>query len=45
MDNFGPMNQVYVTFFDESDHPVRSVVEVARLLKDALVEIEFIAVK
>lgn len=42
MDQFGEMNQVYGTFF-EKDCPARSAVEVARLPKDALVEIEAIA--
>ena len=43
MNNFGAMNEVYKTFFT-SDYPARSAVEVARLPKDALVEIECIAV-
>ena len=37
------MNGVYATFF-AGDYPARSAVEVARLPKDALVEIECIAV-
>jgi 2-iminobutanoate/2-iminopropanoate deaminase len=37
------MNQVYATFFTE-DPPARATVEVARLPKDARVEIEAIAV-
>lgn len=45
MENFGAMNAVYATFFPEGDCPVRSAVEVARLPKDALVEIEAIAVR
>lgn len=45
MNNFGAMNEVYATFFGESGYPARSAVEVARLPKDALVEIEVIAVK
>ena len=45
MNNFGAMNEVYATFFTEGSHPARSAVEVARLPKDALVEIEVIAVK
>ena len=43
MNNFGAMNEVYATFFDGA-YPARSAVEVARLPKDALVEIEVIAV-
>ena len=44
MNNFGAMNEVYATFFTEGQYPSRSAVEVARLPKDALVEIEVIAV-
>lgn len=44
MNDFGAMNQVYAAFF-EKDPPARSAVEVARLPKDALVEIEAIAVR
>ncbi len=43
MNNFAAMNGVYATFF-EGECPARSAVEVARLPKDALVEIECIAV-
>ncbi|WP_432406182.1 RidA family protein [Wukongibacter sp. M2B1] len=42
MNNFAKMNEVYKEFFTES-YPSRSAVEVARLPKDALVEIEVIA--
>ena len=45
MNNFAAMNEVYATFFGEGGYPARSAVEVARLPKDALVEIEVIAVK
>ena len=45
MNNFGAMNEVYATFFTEGSYPARSAVEIARLPKDALVEIEVIAVK
>lgn len=41
MNNFAAMNEVYATFF--TSFPARSAVEVARLPKDALVEIEVIA--
>ena len=43
MNNFAAMNGVYAAFF-EGACPARSAVEVARLPKDALVEIECIAV-
>lgn len=43
MENFSAMNGVYASFF-EHDCPARSAVQVARLPKDALVEIECIAV-
>lgn len=42
MNNFAAMNGVYKEFFT-GDYPSRSAVEVARLPKDALVEIEVIA--
>lgn len=42
MDDFGKMNAVYAEFFTENC-PARSAVEVARLPKDALVEIEAVA--
>lgn len=45
MNNFAAMNGVYAEFFSEGNYPARSAVEVARLPKDALVEIEVIAVK
>lgn len=43
MNDFAKMNEVYGTFFKEGAYPSRSAVEVARLPKDALVEIEVIA--
>ncbi|MDY3618243.1 RidA family protein [Agathobaculum sp.] len=43
MNDFAAMNEVYATFFGEGGFPARSAVEVARLPKDALVEIEVIA--
>ena len=43
MNHFGAMNEVYASFFTEGCFPARSAVEVARLPKDALVEIEVIA--
>lgn len=44
MDDFGAVNEVYGEFFN-SHKPARSCVEVARLPKDAVVEIEAIAIK
>lgn len=43
MNDFAAMNAVYATFFQEGNCPARSAVEVARLPKDALVEIEAVA--
>ncbi len=45
MENFAAMNGVYATFFTEGNYPCRSAVQVARLPKDALVEIEVMAVR
>ncbi len=45
MNNFAAMNEVYAQFFAGTDFPARAAVEVARLPKDALVEIEAIAIK
>lgn len=45
MNNFAQMNEVYGEFFTEGNYPSRSAVEVARLPKDALVEIEAIAIR
>jgi 2-iminobutanoate/2-iminopropanoate deaminase len=42
MDNFAAMNEVYGKYFIK-DFPARSTVQVARLPKDALVEIEVVA--
>ena len=44
MADFAAINAIYGAFFGE-DKPARSCVEVSRLPKDGLVEIEFIAVK
>lgn len=43
MNDFGKINDIYKEFFT-SDFPARSCVEVARLPKDVLIEIEAIAV-
>jgi 2-iminobutanoate/2-iminopropanoate deaminase len=42
MSDFGPMNEVYGRYFSSAP-PARSTVEVARLPKDLLVEIDVIA--
>ncbi|MBR4513582.1 MAG: RidA family protein [Lachnospiraceae bacterium] len=42
MNDFAAVNEVYSTFFKE-DCPARSCVEVARLPKDVLIEIECVA--
>ncbi|MFU0833842.1 MAG: Enamine/imine deaminase [Oscillospiraceae bacterium] len=42
MDDFAAMNKVYSKFFAQ-EYPARSAVQVAKLPKDALVEIEAVA--
>jgi 2-iminobutanoate/2-iminopropanoate deaminase len=44
MNDFAVVNQVYARYFDEATAPARACVEVARLPKDVLVEIDCIAV-
>ncbi len=44
MNDFAKVNEVYATFFT-GDYPSRSCVEVARLPKDVLIEIEAVAIK
>lgn len=44
MDDFGTINDVYKDFF-ASDYPARSCVEVARLPKDVLLEVEAVAIR
>ncbi len=44
MNDFVTMNGVYGQYFDEATAPARACVEVARLPKDVLVEIDCIAV-
>lgn len=44
MEDFPVMNGVYALYFMEGQAPARATVEVARLPKDVLVEIECIAV-
>lgn len=43
MEDFGKINQVYATYFDEQTAPARETVEVANLPKYANVEISVIA--
>lgn len=43
MNDFAKVNGIYAKFFTEGSFPSRSAVEVARLPKDVLVEIEAIA--
>ncbi|HKP54477.1 MAG TPA: RidA family protein [Chloroflexia bacterium] len=43
MGDFAAMNDVYGSYFSNTHPPARSTVQVARLPKDALVEIECIA--
>lgn len=43
MDDFSKINEVYGSYFDESTAPARETVQVARLPKDANVEISLIA--
>ncbi len=45
MNRFSDVNEVYKGFFKEGNYPARATIEVARLPKDVLVEIEAIAVK
>ena len=44
MNNFGQINEVYGSYFDEANAPARETVQVARLPKDVNVEISMIAV-
>lgn len=44
MNDFAAINQVYASYF-HGDFPARSCVEVARLPKDVLLEVEVIALK
>jgi 2-iminobutanoate/2-iminopropanoate deaminase len=44
MNDFTTMNEIYSQHFDEATAPARACVEVARLPKDVLVEIDCIAV-
>lgn len=44
MNDFAAVNAVYAQYFDEATAPARACVEVSRLPKDVLLEIECIAV-
>ena len=44
MNDFAAVNEVYASYF-KTDCPARSCVEVARLPKDVLIEIEAVAIK
>lgn len=44
MNDFAKVNEIYATFF-ATDCPARSCVEVARLPKDVLIEVEVIAAR
>lgn len=44
MNDFAKVNEIYASFFT-SDYPARSCVEVARLPKDVLIEVEVIAAR
>ena len=44
MNDFGTINEIYAKYFTGT-YPARSCVEVARLPKDVLIEIEAVAVK
>lgn len=44
MNDFATVNSIYAQYFDEATAPARACVEVARLPKDVLVEIDCIAV-
>ena len=43
MNDFAKINAIYAEFFEEGSYPARSCVEVARLPKDVLMELEAIA--
>ena len=42
MSDFATVNEIYGSYF-EGDYPSRSAIEIAKLPKDALIEIEVIA--
>lgn len=44
IEDFSQMNEVYISFFKEGDYPARTAFQVGNLPKNALVEIEAIAI-
>ena len=44
IDDFGKVNEIYATYFNQP-YPARSCVEVSKLPKGALIEVEVIAAK
>lgn len=44
LNDFNAMNEVYAKYFDAATAPARSTIQVARLPKDSLVEIEAVAI-
>lgn len=45
MNNFGEINEVYGSYFNENNAPARETVQVAKLPKNVHVEISMIAIK
>jgi len=45
MNDFGQINDVYGSYFNEDDAPARETVQVAKLPKNVHVEISMIAIK
>jgi 2-iminobutanoate/2-iminopropanoate deaminase len=45
MDNYGAINEVYKTFFENQKFPARAAIQIGRLPLDADIEISGIAVK
>lgn len=45
MNNFSLFNETYESFFNQGIYPARSCVEVSRLPKDVLIEVEAVIVK
>ena len=44
LNNFNAINEVYVSYFNDTNYPARECVEVARLPRDVNVEISVIAI-
>ncbi len=45
MDDFAQINEIYGSYFDDTNAPARETVEVARLPKNVNIEISMIAIK